>query len=359
MTMLLCQAMLFFHTPIEVRPKLVLEPVAPEVDAYLQSPRCIEIDDRGRIYALDNLARVVFVWDKNGRFLTTFGKEGEGPGEFSFYGDGVTQGYVSAVDDAIYVYDGARRLLSRFDMDYRFISAEPFHGNGGRTLYFNMTRDGAILLYQQNYGIETPFRELALYNPKLSHFKTLYREDDKTYDIRRENGKTVKIVINAYLPTMAAFCDTGDNEILVGRNGRPEFDIYSSSGEKLRTIRFELTPKELTQADREDFLNRPNIRRDSRIKVNFPERRPYYQILLPVGDQFLIFDYSLDFTEVDGFLIDRKGKIKGSFHYVCGDNGGIYGARGRIIAIRVDSEGEYRLEELAFAANSDSRSGAE
>ncbi len=347
MPVALLSLVLCLDTTIELRPALTLEPVPESLGLFLQYPFGVEIDERGRFYVLDNLARTVFVWDRDGRFLTHFGKKGEGPGEFSFYGSGSPQGFISVLGDEVYIYDGSRRLLNRFDAEYRFIEAKPFLGSGGRTLYFNMTRDRKILLYQQKYRAEKPSKELALYDSSLNRINVFFQAEDKTFEVKRENGKTVAIIVNAYRPSVVMFCDTANGEIIVGGNDKPEFGVYDSNGSKLRTVRFRVTPKEITPEEREAFVNRPNIRRDSRIKVSFPKRRPYYQIVLPVGRRgYLVFDYSFDHSSVSGVFIDREGRQLGVFQRAVSENGGLFGARGRIFSIGTDGEGEYAIQEL-------------
>lgn len=43
----------------------------------------VELDQLGRVYVLDRLAKAVRVFDREGRFVRSLGREGEGPGEFS------------------------------------------------------------------------------------------------------------------------------------------------------------------------------------------------------------------------------------------------------------------------------------
>lgn len=44
--------------------------------------RDVSVDDHGRIFVLDNVARTIRVFDAEGQSLGTFGRPGEGPGEF-------------------------------------------------------------------------------------------------------------------------------------------------------------------------------------------------------------------------------------------------------------------------------------
>ena len=49
---------------------------------FFSSLRKIIADNDGRIYALDNKAARIQVYNKNGEYVETIGRKGQGPGEF-------------------------------------------------------------------------------------------------------------------------------------------------------------------------------------------------------------------------------------------------------------------------------------
>jgi hypothetical protein len=70
-----------------------------------------DVDDDGRVYVSDAMQHRVHVFDPAGRYLTHFGREGSGPGEFrAMGGPKFSNGY-------IHVYDPMMMRLSTFSSD--------------------------------------------------------------------------------------------------------------------------------------------------------------------------------------------------------------------------------------------------
>jgi hypothetical protein len=70
-----------------------------------------DVDDDGRVYVADAMQHRVHVFDPAGRYLTHFGREGSGPGEFrAMGGPKFSNGY-------IHVYDPMMMRLSRYSPD--------------------------------------------------------------------------------------------------------------------------------------------------------------------------------------------------------------------------------------------------
>lgn len=82
-----------------------------------------KFDAVGNVVVLDRLAQRVTVFDPDGRFLTKFGRSGEGPGEF---GDAVALAILSS--GRIAVADGRRHLeiFAEEDGEYVYASRHPF-----------------------------------------------------------------------------------------------------------------------------------------------------------------------------------------------------------------------------------------
>ena len=75
----------------------------------------IEVSDDGRVFVLDSKLQKIFIFNKDGKFLSEFGKMGEGPGEFKNFRMG-DQLFVIK-DDLIFIDRG--RVLY-FTLDGKF-----------------------------------------------------------------------------------------------------------------------------------------------------------------------------------------------------------------------------------------------
>ena len=78
------------------------------------------IDSEGRIYLRGHFSTEVKVYEKDGEFRQTIGREGEGPGEFR----GV-MGIVVGLGDSLFVLDRFNMRLSVFDPGHRFARSAP------------------------------------------------------------------------------------------------------------------------------------------------------------------------------------------------------------------------------------------
>ncbi len=335
---------------IEIVRPITLESVPESYGRYIQRPTQVEFDDRGRFYILDLSARVIWVWEKDGRFLTHFGQEGGGPGEFTFQGRYGRHAFLSIVGEHIFVYDGPRKEVSEFDLNFQYIRSRNLRGHGGRTRYFSMTGNQNMLLWQFNSAKEIPTQELALFDQDLNLIKSFYKKEEKTYERVVEGGKVVRWLVHAYRVGITMFCDTAGSEIMVGETDKPEFDIFDSQGNKKTTIRFKPLPNDLTDEDKEEFLMLPYLKREKdRYQVVFPKEKPYYDVIMPVGnDRVLVYSRSPYFQKIRGLVLDRSGQRLGRFFHECGENGGLYGARGRLLAIQTDEDGDFNIQELKF-----------
>ena len=60
------------------------ETIPPESDLFLLSVDDVAVAPDGRTYVLDSRSFRIHIWSAQGDYLTSFGREGQGPGEFIF-----------------------------------------------------------------------------------------------------------------------------------------------------------------------------------------------------------------------------------------------------------------------------------
>lgn len=75
-------------------------------------------DQWGNIYIYDNIKKKIFVFGKTGKYLTHFGRDGDGPGEFKFVSS------VIPAQNKIYIIDSQKAAVITYDYNYKFISEE-------------------------------------------------------------------------------------------------------------------------------------------------------------------------------------------------------------------------------------------
>lgn len=121
-------------------------------------PSSIGVDSLGNLYVLDAGNFRVSVFDRAGHQIRSFGRRGEGPGEFGFPSD-------MAVSPAgeVAVYDFARRALVRFDEKGSYTGLDPLPGPLQRQVA--LLHDGTIaaaVSQSPSSADSTDYRVLAL-----------------------------------------------------------------------------------------------------------------------------------------------------------------------------------------------------
>ena len=322
-----------------------------EAEEYLQFPWSMDIDDQGRILVADVLARKIFVWDANGEFLTTFGKQGKGPGEFMFTGrhSGGYQAYVAAYNKRVYVYDGSERRLNIFDENFQFQKAVSFKLSG-RTESFFVTQNEDIVLFQRNYSRTVPSLDVACYNLDGELKQTLNSQEDTTFSRITENGKIRNIVYHAYSPTTYLHYDRSRDELLFGNTGIPAIQTHDVRGNHTASIPLEIVPARVSTRDRMEYGQQFWLKNSKFLKADYPDHKAYFDMVLPLGpDHFFVYYQSPVEKRIEGRIIDRQGRLIGKkVNFVCGEGGGLFGARGRIMVIRLDENDDYNIQELSL-----------
>ncbi len=78
-------------------------------------PEGVAVDGAGRIYTVDNTRGDIQVWSHDGEYLSTIGRPGHGPGEL------VEPESIAIVRERIYVADEGNGRIQVFDLDGRFL----------------------------------------------------------------------------------------------------------------------------------------------------------------------------------------------------------------------------------------------
>ena len=330
-----------------------LEATPEDADHFLQAPASLTLDKEGNYYIADWTARVVFSWDAEGKFRKIYGQPGEGPGEFVFNSIGGPQGYVGAVGDQLYVFDGGKRGVEIFNGDGKYQDSLKLKIQAGRTNSFFITPSGRFVIYHASFMKETPTVEVALLDEEGGLMKTLESFEDTSFERKGENGRVSGIVIKAYDPRLTIGYNAGNDQVLVGNTGKSFFNVYSAEGELVRKVEVKLIREEVQKEDISEFEEQPWIKNNRFFSASFPDLMPFYEAILANGDdQYLVYKESPQFHRIRGILVDQSGKTLGRLQYTIGENGTLLGSHGRLLAVETDEDGEYLLREVKLGSGS-------
>jgi hypothetical protein len=331
--------LLAFDGKLNLKPTLMLQPVPEETEMFLQGTTDLAIDTDGTIYVIDTRSVTIFAWNPDGTYKGNFGKQGQGPGEFSFENAG--GGKISVTDKYIYVFDGGTKNVSLFDKEMNFVRSFPLSVANGMVSVFDMATDDRMIVTNSSWFSDVPYRMLAVYSQKGELVNEIQKIEDKTWKYGSEGGQR-RVILIPYATTMIAGYDDRNNQLLVGDSATNKFDVVSIDGKKIRTVEVNLLRRDLVKEDKEEWNEQPWFKSQQFFQVAFPDRKPYYNRITPVGESaYLVYVISTFYNNCEGIYVDKEGNTLGRFSMKLGENGGLYGSRGKLIAFTTDDMGEF------------------
>ena len=307
---------------------LTLEPV-PEANGFISAPYDVTVDPDGNIYVLDTSASTVFYWNAQGKFMGNIGAKGEGPGELTFFaGSGGPHGYVGVTDSEILLYE-ANRELSRFDRKKTYQSTLHLQVTPGRINLFKAMGNGGFLVSNSNYGTH-PTIVIRLVSSEGKVVKDLLQVSDKSYKLVEKPERTWHFF--PYSEKAFATYDDIEKRVIQGRTHEPFIELLDDEGNMQKKIKLEVPRRSFSKEDKTEFLDRRKL--SFKHKYFFPDYMPVFTNIIPLaGDRMLVYVQSTNYRKCWGNIVDLQGKPRGRFEVTCGQNGGLFGSRHKIIGI--------------------------
>jgi len=135
--------------------------------AILNKPLELKVDDQGRVYVMDMGDVNIKVYDEQGRFLRTIGREGQGPGEF-----GGLAFFEMLSGGRICVLDGMQSRVAILTTDGKFISSFPIQG-----FHRAIASDGKDRLYLGKWAAAKEPDKLSTDFQEIAYITSIYRTD--------------------------------------------------------------------------------------------------------------------------------------------------------------------------------------
>jgi len=211
--------------------------VAKGNEEYMFSQaRDIAVDEEEKIYILDMKECHIKVFNKNGEYLKTIGKEGQGPGEMRLPG-----ALVITPQQEILVNDSSARKLHFFTLDGKFLRAV---SQTKMFLFSSPKADhkGNIVAGYMIAGQEVIY-ELKKFDPQLKELFTIF---------------STRILKYPYLNPFFPRCYwqvTKEDNIIWGFPDKYELQVFNPEGKLLKKIVKDHTPIKITQEEKDDIIN--------------------------------------------------------------------------------------------------------
>ena len=285
----------------------------------------LNTDGEGNFYITDFDRGRILKYDPAGKFLTTIGMEGQGPGEFQ------TPSVVRFdAKGRLYITDMITRRIMFFDPSGRFLEqiSRPdafedltIHSKG--QYVFHRTQEvesDSYRGYKIIWGVfDDQFNLVAELFSMNREFEAP-TERDATSRAKRLAGILSKM---AFRP-LPLFALTDNDWIYFGFPEKYEIDVYSPEGKKLKSIRREYDPIKVSRKDKDYFENGVGTRFLRRIRrveaeevfgfIEYPKYKPAYIrfALMENGWLAVVVEFiENEYTLFD--LFDREGVYIGHF----------------------------------------------
>jgi hypothetical protein len=232
----------------------------------------------GTAYVLDAKDNRVKVYDAKGKFLSAFGKKGQGPAELN-----QPVGLVITPENEVLVEDIMNQRLAFYDLRGNFlrhVSTAKFFGLSG------IAMDGQGLVVARSMG--------------LGDAGKMYM-DIRTYD--RDFNPKVKLAaveyaislqtkINPFSAMSLLYALDGRGHLLLGSQKGYEIKVLSRDGKLIKTIGREYDPVSISKEDKDEMLKTiptlAGVQINVKNMIQFPDTFPAYGNFVPADDGRLL-----------------------------------------------------------------------
>jgi hypothetical protein len=238
--------------------------------------RSVQVDDDGNIYALDPKEILVKIYDKNGKHLRTFGKKGQGPGEFQSAG----RMYLAEGEKLTFLDTGNKRF------SYYSLNGECLKETSCGKWNLNRAHaDSKGYIYGETLSIA-----LEGVKQKLLKFDPQFNQISELADLE---VKMTPPSINP-MPSRFFFSVTKQDNLIWAITSIYELNVVNNKGEKIKKIVKDYNSVKITDAEKEKLMKRyQGLPQD--IKLEWPENYPpFYYFALDDRGWIYVSTYEKD-----------------------------------------------------------------
>jgi hypothetical protein len=269
---------------IILKKDLVIGEKTEKEDYWFSVLNSIAVDDSGNIYTLDPKEVKVRVFDTKGKLLRTFGRKGQGPGEFNGPG-----GIKVMPDGVLVVYDVLSRRFTYLTLNGKFLKTVSVNKLPMGSVRIDSR--GFVYQYKRDRGYKMVM-ELIKYDPDLNPIMKFHSFE-----------KTRKPRVRNPFPEGYYFDVSKDDNMIWILSTTYDMHVVDPNGKTIKRIVKDYDPVKITDSDKDRFRKKESSREFRiRFQYEFPE---YY----PVVSGIYIDDQDRIYTKTS------KKDGKGSIYY--------------------------------------------
>jgi hypothetical protein len=256
-------------TPKGIPTQLILEEDFKIGDSEVEEEMIAQVtyfavDENESIYALDWKANNIKVFDKNGKFVRTIAKQGQGPGEINY-----PSGLLITPENELLVEDAGNRRLAYFTLEGEFLRNVSVVD---KTSLTNLVMDNKGNYLARQFVIEEKemFFEVRKFDKDLNNLFTIESIPFSFRDPQKDK-------MNPFDFIQIYFFDS-EGQIYYGNPKEYEIQIFSPEGKLKKKITKKYRAEKVTEEDIEKIMDRiPDMGFGVRNMMEFPKEFPAYE----------------------------------------------------------------------------------
>ena len=241
----------------------------------------IGVNSDGHLLVADDDAGVIYVFSESGDSLRTFGGLGLGPGEFESIRD-----MDIGPGDSVFVWDGRRERLLIFEPEtFQFsydIEVEVSGDYSAVSGLISISNDLLLMRFTSSYSLyadedEQTFDTIQLVNRDGRPVgEPVLRMPVTRHLVYRTESGGIGLLLLPFIRHSSAKPGP-DGTIYYGWSDSISFDVYSASGDLLRTVRYGHEAIPVTQQDLDERMQNMDAKRREMFRsADIPKTRPAY-----------------------------------------------------------------------------------
>lgn len=264
-------------------------------------PRIENIDLKGNLIVFDYKLLKNFLFSEKGKYIQSFGKKGEGPGEVKW------QKMVFPTRDRIIISDYSR--IHCFFDNYNYQKSIRLKRNHGRPVFF-LDKDHFLSYISNN---QFKINLVNLINMKT---KTLYEDSGISEDVRVNSGSfRISIVVPPLTPRTCFTYDSETGYLYFGKNDFYMIKAMDSKGKIKKIFLLDRNKLKLTR-NMKKVINK-EMHLSKKMWKKLPDSLTYFSKIKIVNNMLYVFNTNFEeyFKEqkIDVFSLDGIYQYRISF----------------------------------------------
>jgi hypothetical protein len=280
------------YEDVSLKKEVVIKKIMSKSVESLVEPTQICVDSKENIFLLESKEKCVKKYAKNGKFLSKFGRGGNGPGEMQ-------ECFLMKMDNAdnIFLYDEGRKKIIKYSNNGKYLNelslSFPIDD-------FYIASEGAVYLESTKEDASSDKNE------KLTILSVYFKDMKKQKKIDSCRVKDYKLLTNPKIGIELPFAvkilwGVSKNTVYVAFTGQYKTVLYTKDGKYIKYFNGQAKQVRVTEKDKEDFfksLNYNSGNEQSRLNeipvwlkkgTEFPLFKPIISDLLLEPDRNIMF----------------------------------------------------------------------